>query len=712
MRIGWILTSTATLALCHPAMAQTKNDENRASDTIVVSGKVYAASQIEREIDRLPDSVTVISAEANEARTPVNVQELLGTAPGVSYSRAGGLGGQISFRGFNSNDSRTLLVIDGDRFRGRNTLEFNLIDPAQVERIEIIRGPGSSAYGSDAMNGVINVVMRRASGADASEVRVTPMIRALDFNTQNNLFGMRGEVQAAGKGLDALFGVSYRTAEDTQTPLGDIANSDFETVQVDGRVGYRVSSNARLEVSGRYVRIESGRAGGIGGAPGAPLIVLREDPMEEKFAKIAISVSVPSLSLESFDASLYVRNLRSELRTVDSTSSTQRVESVNIVQGPLVWGGKLIASRNLGPGSLTIGADFFVEDRTGAAAGRTTTRFSSSGAVTSVVTVPIAQNTPNASQSAMGAFIRYDLDLADRLLVSASARQDRIVSTTELAPILDPLLDAAYRNNQRNVSSPLTGELGVIFKLIPQLHLVGNIGTAYRVPSTLESFGSSRQGTGFIVPNPNLQPEESTTYEVGGRLRLSNLSANMVAFQSDFSNFIQRTAITFQNLPSFTNTNVGEARMRGIEFDLALQLTPSLSLSGNLVYLRGNNTTTDRPLPYVAPLGGRASARFAPPGKGFHVEGELVWSTDKDRILSTQERATEGFAVVNLFAGFEMGRLWRDAPLVSFNIGVANLFDTTYRLPTTQENVAYPVSISNPLVEPGRSLRLSLLSSL
>lgn len=695
-----------------PAVAETTVTDDVSPDTIIVSGSVYAASRSQRDIDSLPESVSLVTSKAIEARAPVNIQEMLDTVPGVSYSRAGGLGGQISFRGFNSNDSRTLVVVDGDRFRGRNTLEFNLIDPAQIERIEIIRGPGASAFGSDAMNGVINIVTRRASGADGSEVRVTPLIRALDYNSQNSLFGVRSEVQAAGKGLDVLFGVSYRHAQDTDTPLGQISNSDFETIQVDGRIGYQFAPTVRIEAIGKYVRVESGRAGGIGGSPGAPLIVLREDPVQEKLGKIAISGSLPSLSFDSFEASLYVRELYSELRTVNNTSTTQRVETTNIVDGPVVWGGKLIAGRELGPGNLTIGADFFVENRTGAAVGRTTTRFNSAGTVTSVVTVPIEQNTPNSRQSDIGTFIRYDLEIADRLLVSASGRYDRIVSTTELTPILDPLLDAAYRNNQRNVSSPLTGELGLIFKVIPEFHLLGNIGTAYRVPSTIESFGSSRQGTGFNVPNPDLQPEKSTTYEIGARLRLNGLSANLVAFQSEFSNFIQRQAITFQGLPSFTNVNVGEARMRGIEFDLAWQATPSLWVTGNLAYLRGDNTTTNQPLPYVAPLNGRTSIRFAPAQSSFHVEGELVWSTDKDRIFAAQERATDGYAVVNLFAGADLGELWRAAPRMSINIGIANLFNKTYRLATTQEDIAYPRSISNSLIEPGRSLRVSLRSSL
>ena len=53
-----------------------------------------------------------------------------------------------------------MLFIDGDRFRGRNFLEYSLLDPNEIERIEIIRGPAAALYGSDAMNGLVNVITR------------------------------------------------------------------------------------------------------------------------------------------------------------------------------------------------------------------------------------------------------------------------------------------------------------------------------------------------------------------------------------------------------------------------------------------------------------------------------------------------------------------------------------------------------------------------
>ena len=84
------------------------------------------------------------------------VQSLLNNVPGITYSRSGGIGGQLTVRGMNSNNSRSIIAVDGVKVTGRSTLELNMIDPNSLDGIEVIRGAASSLYGSNAINGVIN----------------------------------------------------------------------------------------------------------------------------------------------------------------------------------------------------------------------------------------------------------------------------------------------------------------------------------------------------------------------------------------------------------------------------------------------------------------------------------------------------------------------------------------------------------------------------
>src|SRR5947208_2128746 len=102
----------------HAQTDDTKKDETPPAapvkEEITVTG-----TRFERPIDLTPQSISVLPAEEIHTRPMWNVQSLLEDVPGVSFSRTGAVDGQIVIRGFSSSDSRMVLFVDGDRFRGR-----------------------------------------------------------------------------------------------------------------------------------------------------------------------------------------------------------------------------------------------------------------------------------------------------------------------------------------------------------------------------------------------------------------------------------------------------------------------------------------------------------------------------------------------------------------------------------------------------------------
>src|SRR3954452_10157281 len=140
-----------------PQSSDTKKDETPppapVKEEITVTG-----TRFERPIDLTPQSISVLPSEEIHERPMWNVQSLLEDVPGVSFSRTGAVDGQVVIRGFSSGDSRQVLFIDGDRFRGRVSLEYSFLDPNEIDRLEIIRGPAAALYGADAMNGVVNAI--------------------------------------------------------------------------------------------------------------------------------------------------------------------------------------------------------------------------------------------------------------------------------------------------------------------------------------------------------------------------------------------------------------------------------------------------------------------------------------------------------------------------------------------------------------------------
>ena len=242
----------------------------------------------------------------------------------------------------------------------------------------------------------------------------------------------------------------------------------------------------------------------------------------------------------------------------------------------------------------------------------------------------------------------------ERLTLSAGGRYDWFNTWTELAPLPSPVLLPAYKKASNVDRTAPTGSVGAIFRLTPFLDLVGNIGTAFRHPTNAELFNS----TATMIPNPDLVPETGVTYEGGFRAHASNATLKVTAFDSFYKNLLQVVPVVFNGSPLFTqNQNVGDAEIQGVEIEERWQVTPAFNIFGNLTVLRGTNTTTNTPLPYIAPLHGRSGVQYAPPGAGYSVMAFVDWASAKTRINTTQEYPTAGYAIPSVFATLQLGTL-------------------------------------------------------
>jgi hemoglobin/transferrin/lactoferrin receptor protein len=609
-------------------------------------------------------------------------------------------------RGLNSNDPRLVLFVDGERFRGRNTLEYNLLDPAEIERIEIVRGPASALYGSDAMAGVVNVITRRAIGDPFQPLRLTPRIASLGYASANDFFGGRVELEGLGNGFDGLVGLNYRSAGDYRSPAGDIPNSDFDTRAATARLGFSPDADRRFEFIGRLNRVESGRAGGIAGAPGAPLLRVREDPLEENFVRLGYTQRRVASWLDGLETTLYRRELDTTITTEDRTAANGNVALRNqYVVGPVVYGGKAIGRSAMGQTLLTYGADFYHEERPGSENDARTLN----AAGTQIAVTPRAKRNRAATQLNVGAFLNADWDPSPMWTLSAAGRYDFVRTEVEATPAVgeNAALTNAFARNQRSDDDAVTGAGGIVFRAWPALHLVANIATAFRAPATFEKYSGSVAGAVTSIPNPDLKPERSTSYEAGFRVRLPTFTMNVTAFRSDYDDLIQLAVV---NAATRQRRNVGTAEFTGVELDGAYAIARTWTLRFNASQVRGTNAQTGQPLPYIPPLNGFVSVRYAP--ASYYVESGMRAYSAKTRIDPSQERPTGGYATFNLYAGTGLGALAPALKGYRLAVGIENLFGKQYVNPVTQANVAFPPSITNPLIEPGRSFVVNIAGAL
>lgn len=704
-RITRPLFAPATLWACIALSLQSvaaQAAEEKTAELPTVS--VTATNFRETALDDESKPVSVITEEEIQTRTPTSVVEAMKDAPGVNFSRAGGLGGQVVMRGFNSNDLKIPMAINGTRFRGRNTLEYNLIDPATVERIEIIRGPAAAIYGSEAMAGMINIVTRQPKPNFDEEISFRLLPRSIAYESVNNLLSARVEAEGGGRGFDMRLGVTGRRAGDYETPEGRAYNSDFDDQQIDGTLGYSFNADHRIAMNFKVAETHTNRAGGLGGAPGleAPLtqrVYLREDPIREKYLNLSYSGKPKIKGINKVDANVYARSLFTDVVTTRYPNASSVSETHRYVIGPMMYGGKaMVVSDLIKDTLLTAGVDFFLQDWDGEESeikGTGTVKSSSRKKVES-----------DSTQNGIGAFLLAEHELNDWVQLSGNVRYDHYRTETAADVITIPALADKIRENSSATDSKATYALGVLLKPMDWLHFAANYGTSYRVPAVFEKFGYGTYGTGYLVPNPELKPEEGKTYDLSARLRLNRLASNLTFYRSNYTNLIGREEITYLGLPSSRRVNIGEARIEGVEFDLTYLITRELSLRAGSAYTKGTDLSADKPLAYIAPLSATLGLRYQT--EVFYVEGDMRHSRAKTRIDTTQERETQGYTVFDVYAGVELKRLNSALPKATLRFGIENLFDKAYVDPTTREAITSPISYTNPLLEPGRNFKISL----
>ncbi len=663
-------------------------------------------------------SISVVDRAQIEATSPTGLLDVLASVPGISIARSGGIGGQIYLRGFSSNSFRSPMFIDGDRFRGRNTLQLNYLAPDEIERVEVIRGPGSVVYGSEALTGLVNIVTRSYSGDTSGPFRFTGGGWSAGYGSAANSFSTYDWVKGAGQGFDFIGGFAGRWGSDYRTSLGTVPNSDYQSVGGNIKLGYTPDIGQRLELSLRSYSEVDGRAGGVGGAPGAPYLQVRQDPNQVHSARIAYTGELDGL-VKHVESSFYVNYFDTKLSTINNTINargitTRTVKSTSHVIGPLVIGGRSLAEipwlSPWGATKTTLGLDGFREARPGSElTSETITRNGTTGVVTSDVFSPYTKQGPDTTQSNIGTFVLHEWKPVQPLTLSAGGRFDWFNTTTDTSPLASTIpanVRALYASKTNVDQTAPTGSVGFVYAVLPNLDLLGNVATSFRQPTNSELFAV----TATQLPNPDLKPERGVTYEGGARFHTTNAELKVTAFDTQYENFLQTVAVTLNGVGGYTQSrNVGKAEVTGVELEARWQATPVINLFTNFTQLRGTNTVTGTPLPFLAPYRGRVGIQYADPDGTYSILGVIDWAASKTRIDPAQEYTTSGYAIPKLYATLQLGKLVSpqlgDTKLI---LGVENIFNTAYVDASTFVNRSYPRSFTNPLVETGRNISVKV----
>lgn len=238
------LLSRTTLALsvaaafAAPAMAQVNTAPVVQSQDVMVT-----ASRSEKALADVNMSVSVITAEdIKRAGSVKGVADLLETTvPGLRVRNDGSQGlDRISMRG--EDAFRTLVMVNGQRITEQKSMSGApiLIDPSQVERIEVIRGPASVLYGSDAIGGAVNIITKK--GADK------PVSATVSAGYDGSADGKSGSASISGSanGWNWRLGVAGKDYDLLDTPIGKAAHTQFDSKSADAFLSYDIDPNKTI----------------------------------------------------------------------------------------------------------------------------------------------------------------------------------------------------------------------------------------------------------------------------------------------------------------------------------------------------------------------------------------------------------------------------------------------------------------------------------
>jgi len=596
-----------------------------------------------------PQPTAVVEAEDLKAAQAPSLGETLRTVAGV-HSLGTGLGiGKPVIRGLSSN--RVLVLDNGQRLETAQWGDEHgpNLETATAQRIEVIKGPASVLYGSDALGGVVNVIPRDLPHAgDSGAVIHGSAAAAYTGNNRQPDGSFQLEGASGGFGFRAT--LSGRTSKDLKTPDYTLWNSYNEAVGGSGTAGFRGAW-------GSLIASFSQRNEQIG--------LTDEDPTATPLQRIGTSRGRIDLSLPIGRSRLeadvgYERNRRREF---------EEKESSDVALGLFTktWTGHLHFHH---PPAGRLNGILGVSGLR--------TRFDKFGEETLI---------PNSTATGVGVFAFEQVEVG-RWNLSFGARVDQ----RHLEVEDDEGLGVAAQT--RNWTS-LTGNFGVSFHVSEPLALVLNVGRGYRAPSTFDLFSNGvHEGTlAFERGNPDLKNETSINTDLALRVQ----SSRVLLEASVFANFIQNFIYTVPSGETdpesgfeIFDVTQGDARLTG--FEVAAQYHPVavVHLQGTVDYTRGQNTTTGNPLPLIPPFRATYSMRLEGRSKGSWVAPYLMVGGESNARQTRQDPSeaafyaqafdgagyqSRGYTLANAGAGVG---LQTGATVFRVDLSVRNLFNKSY----------------------------------
>lgn len=639
--------------------------------------------------------------------------DMLKNEPGVALSRDGIWATSFNIRGL--SEQRIVTLVDGNRVETATDLAagMSMIDINDIERIEVIKGAASSLYGTGAMGGVVNIVTKPGHYSDGFSVGGG---LSAAYQSVNSMHSENANLLLSDKKWYLKASGTYRDAQNTMTPKGELENSQFRDNNISFKAGIRPFTNHEIKLA--YQRFYAKDVGLPGGeAFPAPALAKYSEIYRDMFSASYIIKNNGEI-LKDIEIKYFYQYISRDVIMKPNPATTVTPSGYHTTNGL-----QLQTSLNLpGRHSMIAGIDVWQRQLD------TEREKNILQPILDSLGTPIGTNNivrgelpiPHTSYTSGGLYFTDEYKaFQNRLSVQIGGRFDLIHVENDLA--VDPLY--LIMNGKRNDNPPnqritfeaadvnnysWSANLGMIYKLATNLDLTMNISRAFRSPSIEERYKYIDLGTKVRVGDPNLEPEDGYFSDLGIRLWGEKINLNVNGFVNSMRNLIvERPGSIIYNyttdpakadtLPALINANVDKALLYGFDMSFSYNVVGPLLLIGSSAYVIGHDVKNDKDLPAIPPFSGRLGLRYQGE-RWLRAEIFAYLTSDQDRIAAGETKTT-GYS----YYDFRLSTKALKTKYGSVSIfgGVENLTDRPYinHLASNRGSIRY---------EPGRNWFLRL----
>jgi len=539
------LLQAMVLTLLLAAVGWTEDSES-ANETNMEK-TVVTATRTALSLKDAPGAITVITAEEIESMAANDVSDVIRQTAGISLAGRG-VGGRtaVSIRGQESR--QTLFLVDGKRVAasdavfGHSDYETNWVPLASIERIEIVRGPLSALYGSEAMGGVVNIITRRSSDSWHGRASIGGGLRDDGNGGENQNYAAQIGGPIVGNKLNLGVSAEYTRDEDTPDP-DDPASSELEgkeVMSIGSRLTYTPTVNHTFDADISFVN-DDRWSDAVSRGTAYENIYELDKTMYSLGWQGALGPTQSALKAYRSDIDKHtIKNY------TDGTSDDNPERLIeDVIDGQ--------TSFSIGSNLLTVGGELRKE---------------------TLESTSLVDGDADVTQQAL--FIQDELSLfGRRLLLTPGVRWD----------------------DHETYGDEVSPRLYALVKLSEQINFKAGYGHAFRAPTIKQvSDGyASASGPHLFIGNPDVKAEESDTYEAGIEYFGERIFFRVMGFLNDIEDLIEYERVEggTGSMRTYKACNVAEAETRGVETELNLTFPRGWGASASYTYLDAYDTAAD-----------------------------------------------------------------------------------------------------------------------